>query len=128
MSGRGLLSRLAGDRPGAVDPVRSIAAHLRALLNARHGDAVTVPDYGLLDFTDVVHDVQGGVQKLAKSIRQTVLEYEPRLRHVAVRHVPDENPLSLRFEIMAHVAEGRSTRTLRFATTVRPGGRVDVSG
>lgn len=126
--GRGLLARLGARDARPVDVIDSIASHLRALLNTRRGDCVTATAYGILDFNDVVHEFPGGVQLLAKSIRTTVIEYEPRLRNVAVRHVPDENPLTLRFEISAQLAEGRTTRTLRFATTVKPGGRVDVAG
>ncbi len=128
MGGRALLSRIGARDTRSIDPVESIVAHLRVLLNTRRGDCVTAPDFGILDFADVVHEFPGGIQQLAKSIRSTVLQYEPRLRNVAVRHVADENPLSLRFEITAQVAEGRTARTLRFATTVKPGGRVDVAG
>lgn len=128
MGGRALLSRIGARDTRPVDLVESIASHLRVLLNTRRGDCVTAPDFGILDFADVVHEFPGGIQQLAKSIRSTILQFEPRLRNVAVRHVPDETLLSLRFEIAAQIAEGRTTRTLRFATTVRPGGRVDVAG
>ncbi|HEY6004387.1 MAG TPA: type VI secretion system baseplate subunit TssE [Anaeromyxobacter sp.] len=128
MGGRALLSRIGARDTRPIDSVESIAANLRALLNTRKGDCVTAPDFGILDFADVVHDFPGGIQQLAKSIRTTVLQYEPRLKNLAVRHVPDENPLTLRFEITAQVAEGKAARTLRFATTVKPGGRVDVAG
>lgn len=128
MAGRALLSRIAARDTRPIETVDSIAAHLRALLNTRRGDCVTAPDFGILDFADVVHEFPGGIQQLAKSIRSTVLQYEPRLKNVSVRHVPDESPLALRFEITAQVAEGRTARTLRFATTVKPGGRVDVAG
>jgi type VI secretion system protein len=128
MGGRALLSRIAARDTRQVDPLESIAANLRTLLNTRRGDCVTAPDFGILDFADVVHDFPGGIQQLARSIRSTVLQYEPRLRNVAVRHVPDENALALRFEITAQLADGRTARTLKFATTVKPGGRVDVAG
>lgn len=128
MAGRALLSRLAGRDTDRIDAVQSIGAHLRVLLNTRRGDSATAPDFGILDFTDVVHEFPGGVQQLAKSIRATLLQYEPRLKSVSVRHVPDENPLTLRFEISGQLADGRSSRTVRFATTVKPGGRVDVAG
>jgi type VI secretion system protein len=128
MARRALLSRLAGRDTNPVDAVQSIGAHLRVLLNTRRGDSATAPDFGILDFNDVVHEFPGGVQQLAKSIRATILQYEPRLKSVSVRHVPDESPLTLRFEISGQLAEGRSARTVRFATTVKPGGRVDVAG
>ncbi len=127
MAGRALLSRI-GEKGGArVDEVESVLDHLRVLLNTRRGESVTALDFGVIDFADVVHEFPGGVQQLAKSIRATITQYEPRLRNVNVRHVADEESLTLRFEITAQLAEGRSGRTLRLSTTVRPGGRVDVS-
>ena len=60
-------------------------------------------------------------------MRATLLEHEPRLKAVAVRHVPADGELVLRFGIVAQLAS-RGGKTLRLSTTVRPGGRVDVSG
>jgi type VI secretion system protein len=127
VSGRGLLSRVASPAH-AGDETASIVEHLRVLLNARQGSAPSAPSFGVLDFSDVVHSMPGAAQALVKSIRATILEHEPRLRNVSVRHVTESGELVLRFEISAQLAEGRAGRTLRFATTVRPGGRFDVSG
>lgn len=126
MSGRGLLSRLvSGGEP--ADELESIIAHLRVLLNARQGDSPSAPSFGVIDFSDMVHAFPGATQQLTRSIRATILEYEPRLKNVTVRPVPGEE-LLLRFEISAQLANQRAGRTLRFATTVRPGGRFDVAG
>ena len=126
MSGRGLLSRIASGAP-PVDEVDAIVEHLRVLLNTRQGEAICAPSYGVLDFTDVVHAMPGATQTLVRAIRATILEHEPRLRNVTVRPAGDEGDLVLRFEISGQLASQRSGRTLRFATTVRPGGRYDVS-
>jgi type VI secretion system protein len=126
--GRALLSRIAGPAASPPDAVGAILAHLRVLLNTRRGDAVTVPDFGVLDFSDVANEFPAAIPALVKSIRTTVLEYEPRLKNVSVRHLPDEHALVLRFEIQAQLAKGRTVRTLHLATTVRPGGHIDVSG
>jgi type VI secretion system protein len=126
VSGRGLLSRIASGAPPA-DEVDAIVEHLRVLLNTRQGESICAPSYGVLDFTDVVHAMPGATQTLVKAIRATILEHEPRLRNVTVRPVGDEGDLVLRFEISGQLASQRSGRTLRFATTVRPGGRYDVS-
>ena len=80
----------------------------------------------MADFADVVHAFPGGIEQLARSMRATLLEHEPRLRVVSVRHVPGDDPLVLRFEIAAQLAS-RAGRTVRMTTTVRPGGRVDVT-
>jgi len=123
---RGLLSRIAGDA-APVDAVASILAHARALLNSRLGDAICSPGLGVADFADLVHAFPGGIEQLARSMRATLLEHEPRLKAVSVRHLPGDDPLVLRFEIAAQVAS-KTARTLRMTTTVRPGGRVELSG
>ena len=125
--GRALLSRISGRDASPPDEVASIVAHLQALLNTRRGDAVTAPEYGILDFSDMVGEFPAAIPALARSIRATILEFEPRLKNVNVRHLPDEHALTLRFEIQAQLAGGRSARSLRLSTTVRPGGHVDVS-
>ncbi len=125
--GRALLSRIAGRDASPPEEVESIVAHLRVLLNTRRGDAVCCPEFGVVDFSDIVHEFPGAIQQLVKSIRATILDFEPRLKNVSVRHVPDEHALQLRFEIQAQLARGRTARTLRLATTVRPGGRFDVA-
>jgi type VI secretion system protein len=125
VAGRGLLSRIAGG--GAPpDEAEAIVEHLRALLNTRAGEVPCCPGYGVMDFTDVVHGIPATLPFLVKSIRTTILENEPRLRNVSVRAVPVEGELALRFEISAQLANEKG-RTLRLSTTVRPGGRYDVT-
>ena len=125
MAGRGLLSRIAG--AGPAGEVESIVSHVRALLNTCAGDAVCAPSLGVPDFADIVHSFPGGIQQLAAAMRATILEQEPRLTAVSVRHVPTEGDLILKFEIVAQRA-GRAAKALRMSTTVRPGGRIDVAG
>lgn len=123
LPGRGLLSRLS--HGGSTDEVESVLEHLRALLNTRQGEAPCAPGFGVLDLSDVVHSFPAAYTQLAQAIRATIQEYEPRLRNVTVRHIPDDG-LTLRFEIAAQIAGPRGNRGVRFATTVRPGGRYDV--
>ena len=125
MAGRGLLSRIAGS--GSTDEVESIVAHVRVLLNTRAGDAVCAPTLGVPNFADIVHTFPGARRQLASAIRDTILEHEPRLSAVTVRHVPSEDVLLLRFEIFAQRA-GRGAKPVKMSTTVRPGGRIDVNG
>lgn len=126
--GRALLSRLAEKGGSPTDEVAAIVAHLRVLLNTRRGDAVTAPGFGVIDFSDLANEFPGAIPQLVKSIKATVIEYEPRLKNVSVRHLPDDGALTLRFEISGQLARGRTVRTLRLATTVRPGGHIDVTG
>jgi type VI secretion system protein len=126
MPSRGLLGRISGG--GSTDEVESILQHLRALLNTRQGSAPCAPAFGVVDLADMVHAFPAAGQQVARAIKATITDYEPRLRGVQVRHVPDDAGLVLRFEISAQLADVRAGRTLRFATTLRPGGRFDVAG
>src|SRR5512142_1667324 len=108
MSARGLLGRMGGG--GSTGSIESVMEHLRALLNARQGSAPCAPGFGVIDLSDMVHSFPAGGVQLARAIRDTITEYEPRLRNVYVRHVPDEQDLQLRFEISAQLGEGRSAR------------------
>jgi len=121
---RGLLSRLGrGER--STDEVRSIIDHLRVLLNTRVGDAVTVPEYGLSDFSESVHNFPEAIGDIQQSIRRTVLEYEPRLQNVSVRFLESDNPLHLQFEIVARLADDKRS-IVRLKTQVQDDGRFSV--
>jgi type VI secretion system protein len=125
MGRRGLLARI-GSRgaPAHDDEVASIIEHLRVLLNARRGQSPTASGFGLPDFTDLAHGFPSSIQTLQRAIRDSVLEYEPRLKSVNVRHVPDEDALVLRFEITARLVN--ENRALKMQTRVSPGGKFDV--
>jgi type VI secretion system protein len=95
------MDRLQAGGSEPPDEVGSIIEHLRVLLNTRKGEAVTVPGFGLVDFSDLVHSFPASVTTLQASIRATILEYEPRLKNV-------------------------TAGTLRFHTQVSPGGQFRV--
>lgn len=130
MGGRGLLSRLQTGGGSPPDETASILEHLRVLLNTRKGESPTVPGFGLVDFTDLVHAFPSAINTIQSSIRATILEFEPRLRNVTVRHVADSDPLVLKFEVAAQpVQRGpRAPGLLRFETQVTVGGRFEVGG
>ena len=121
---RGLLGRLGtGQRRG--DPLSAIIVHLSDLLNSHQGHSCTVPEFGVLDFNDVVHNMPDAVRHLQQSIRATIVEHESRLQNVSVRFVPAEDPLTLQFEILARLSSDRQS-LVRMRTRVRPGGRFVV--
>jgi len=124
MSSRGLLSRLAsGARQN--DTVSSVVDHLRDMLNTPQGESVTVPDYGLVDFADVCHNMPEAIGAIQQSIRATILKYEPRLRNVSVRFVPSEDQLSVKFEVVARLADSRRS-VVRLRTAMSTGGHMTV--
>ena len=109
-----------------IDEVQSILGNLRVLLNTRTGDAPAAPDFGVMDFCDVVHSMPNAGQYLQRSIRDTISKYEPRLRNVRVRMVPADDQLKLVFEISARLTSDRRRGLVRVRTELSPGGRVQV--
>jgi len=97
------------------------------LLNARRGASPSCPEFGIPDFSDLVHHFPGAIQTLQRAIRETITAFEPRLRQITVRPVPSEDPLTLRFEITAQAVSARGGRgAFRFNTQMSPGGRMNV--
>lgn len=136
--GRGsLLKRLkrgeeiVSSRPSSSDFTSlhdDIIAHLQVLLNSRQGNSLTVPDFGLLDFSDVMHALPRSMSVLEQEIRATIEHYEPRLCEVQVRHVvPEQVSLDLHFEIMGRLKKDPK-RTLHVKTRVASGGHFYVEG
>ena len=130
MGQRGLLSRL-GTGQRQVDTVESVIEHLRVLLNTCSGESVTVPDFGLMDFSDIVHELPHGIHKIQQSIRAVILKYEPRLKNVQVRAIEgdeDESQLFLYFEISAQLVYPNGDRQpVRFNTAVDESTNVKIS-
>lgn len=121
---RGLLSRLgSGRRENA--PLESVMDHLRDMLNTRLGSAPSCPEYGIIDFADVCHEVPEAIGTIQQSIRATIQKFEPRLRNVSVRYVPTDDPLTIRFEVVARLTNAPRT-TVRFSTALNSGGNVTV--
>ncbi|MCX4243016.1 type VI secretion system baseplate subunit TssE [Paraliomyxa miuraensis] len=127
MAARGLLSRLASADPSRpVDEVHSIVGNLRALLNTRLGDSMAAQGFGVVDFVDLVHQFPSAAQVIQRSIRNTVAEFEPRLRNVRVRLVDSGDPLSLAFEVSARMVGDKRKGLVRVRTEMSQGGRVKV--
>ena len=85
-----------------------------------------MPDFGILDLADLVHDFPDATQYMQKAIRDTLSKFEPRLKNVRVRAVPSDDPLKLVFEISARLAQDKRRGLVRVRTEVAPSGRVKV--
>jgi type VI secretion system protein len=126
VASRGLLSRIGVERSvRSASSVESIIEHLNALLNSRQGECETATSFGIPDFTDLVHGFPASIETLERAIKTAVTEYETRLEAVSVRHVPDSDPLVVKFEIAGRIA--RDKTTLRLRTRMSSGGHVRVT-
>ncbi len=134
---RSLLDRIDDPRPDAPRRVEedtealadSVLTHLQRMLNTRQGNCLTVPDYGIPDFTDMVHNFPEAVGQMQRAIRRSVERYEPRLRKVRVTPAnPEDDFLQLRFEITAELVTADEDASVWFETTIGADGHVRVRG
>ena len=132
---RTLLERLADpDPPGGrrlqldVERLkRSVLAHLRKMLNTRHGHAPAQPDYGIPDLNEFMYAFPDSVAPMRQAIERSIEKYEPRLRNVKAVWVADaDNPLNIRFEISARLVSDTGAVPVTFATRVSSASALDV--
>lgn len=138
MAGASLLTRITH----AADPHASerhtgrdhdletaVISHLRNMLNTRQGSSLTCPDYGLMEVSEVLHEFPDAIGLLQRSIKNSIQQYEPRLKNVQVRQVRTDamQSLVLEFEVTAqlHYPDGRRQQ-LRFGTSVDHSGNVKM--
>jgi type VI secretion system protein len=125
---RGLLSRLAAPDPSRpLDERQSVLGNIRTLLNTREGDSPAIPDFGILDFSDLLHNFPDAAQHVQQSIRNTIMKYEPRLSGVRIRPLPSYHPLKLAFEISAHGRDGKESATISIRTEIGPSGQAKIA-
>lgn len=131
MATNGLLRRVKagsrGDnrRTTDLDIRESVLEHLRIMCTTRQGTMSTCADFGVCDVSELLHAFPDAIADMARSIRHTILTYEPRLANVRVRHIPAED-LTLRFEITAQLVGQTGKSPVAFETTVDAARRVNV--
>lgn len=86
-------------------------------------------DYGIPDFTDFLINYPGSLQGFQRGIRHTIQKYEPRLKSVRVNFIPqDEDPLSLRFQVIAKLATEEYKDPVLFESVVGSDGKISIRG
>jgi type VI secretion system protein len=112
-----------------TDLETAVSSHLARMLNTRQGSCLTCPDYGLIEVSEVLYDFPDAVGIMQRAIKNSIQQYEPRLKNVQVRHLKNDvaNEMILQFEITAqlNLPDGRR-QSLRFSTSVDPSGNVKV--
>lgn len=120
------------DDRSSSDPnqvINSILVHLRKILNTRQGSVQIDEFYGIPDFTDLAATFSSeSVRDLARSIKQVVTRYEPRLTSVNIEASQiEEQVFELRFKIDGKLAMGNNIEMpVTFETVVDPDGRIKV--
>ncbi|MGY0576295.1 type VI secretion system baseplate subunit TssE [Bradyrhizobium sp. RDM12] len=93
----------------------SVLENLRRVLNSRQGCCETRPDFGMPDLNEAVGHGADVVRALARSLKQQIETFEPRLKNVSIRfHADRENPLQLSFHVNATVEHNARTEPISF--------------
>ncbi len=139
MNGGGMFERrlreriMSGEatRRGAVETsavLDDVLAHLAELFNARQGSVPTRPDYGMVDINDMIHRFPDAFDVMRGEIRQQIEKFEPRLRDVAVRHIPDEDQaLRMVFGVSATLVLGERVQRVAIEAEVGDNGFIRVA-
>jgi type VI secretion system protein len=108
----------------------AVLEHLQRLLNTRQGSALTAPDYGVIELSEMAHDFPDATGLMQRCLKNTIAKYEPRLKNVQVRAIePDEddNPTLAYFEISAQLVYPNGERQgIRFSTSVDESSNVRI--
>lgn len=99
-------AKSSSDKNPKVKLLQSIMINLQNILNTRSGSCHGSPELGLPDLNN--DEIQGSMSirdMTARSVRECILRYEPRISDttVSVREQDENSPLELRFHILAHV-------------------------
>ncbi|MBU0994970.1 MAG: type VI secretion system baseplate subunit TssE [Proteobacteria bacterium] len=109
--------------------INSVLSHLQRVLNTKMGNVQIADDFGLPDFTDLIYNYPEAVRGLERSIQVMIQKYEPRLRLVRVRFVPQEDArLALDFQITAEIDNENEKIPVLFESQMDTNGRVKIKG
>jgi type VI secretion system protein len=103
----------------------SILKHLVMICETRAGTMPACPDFGTATVSEMVHAFPDAIAEMARSIRATIRDHEPRLANVRIVHIPAED-LTLRYEITADLVNGTSRSPIRFETSLDTNRKITV--
>jgi type VI secretion system protein len=115
---------------GSIDRFQaSVLDNLRRILNARQGCCETRTDYGMPDLNDAIGHGADAVLAVARTVKQQIEMFEPRLENVSVRFVADpDNPLQLDFQVSAVLRYDGKTERVSFDTILSDDKHFKVRG
>ncbi|MEJ7734031.1 MAG: type VI secretion system baseplate subunit TssE, partial [Polyangiaceae bacterium] len=61
------------------DVESAVLRNVRQILNTRAGSALTVPDYGVVQLSELIHDFPDAIGIMQRAIKATLAAHEPRL-------------------------------------------------
>ncbi len=118
------LRRESEDPSKVID---SIQAHLKQILNTRQGNVPISEEYGTPDFTEFLTDYPQSLRGFERAIRQTIIQYEPRLRAVRVAFTPQEDDrLVVKFQIHAKLSATDANTSVLFESLLDSDGQISI--
>ncbi|MEQ9323903.1 MAG: type VI secretion system baseplate subunit TssE [Polyangiaceae bacterium] len=109
----------------------AVVDNLEKLLNTRQGSSASAPDYGTAELCELIHAFPDAIGVMQRSVKNTILKYEPRLKNVQVRPVEpedDESGMFVCFEVTAQIVYPNGERQpFRFNTRIDESSNVKIS-
>ncbi|CAG9218617.1 Type VI secretion system baseplate subunit TssE [Paraburkholderia sabiae] len=101
----------------------SVQDNIHRILNSRRGGLAHLPDYGLVDLSEIYRHLPASAHQLQREIEATLLKYEPRMACIEMRIEETEPGMLLSFTMTCHLhKEG----LVRFGTHFAPDGRTSL--
>lgn len=111
--------------PGKI--IDSILDHLTRIFNTRRGNVPIADDYGIPDYTEFLDNYPDSLRDLERAIKQTIIQYEPRLTAVRVSFIPqDTDVFTVKFQISARLVSAASNTSVLFESHLDTGGRISI--
>jgi type VI secretion system protein len=109
--------------------VHSVLEHLIRVLNTKKGSVEIDPEYGVPDLTNISSSFTSeSIPELETAIKSVIVQYEPRLKDVAVHfRTQQDDLLALRFSISAKLVLDEKGTPIVFETIVDSDGQVKVT-
>ena len=104
--------------------LKTVTAHLQHIFNVRQGSCMTLPEFGLPDFNDLMqlYSFDDAITLITRSIKLNIKVYEPSLHVLKVEHIAKEDePLSLSFKILVQIKGERKPKKVTFETSKSEG-------
>ena len=84
-------------------------------------------DYGIPDFTDLSSGFSDALRDLERTIRNTIQKYEPRLKSVRVKLIPqEENTLAVSFQIVGQLILEEEKNPITFQSVMDSDGNFTI--
>ncbi|MFO7752653.1 MAG: type VI secretion system baseplate subunit TssE [Desulfobacteraceae bacterium] len=116
----------SGENSSEIE-IRSVMNYVRKILNTNRGSVMISDDFGMPDMTVFSGGgVSDTMERIEKSILETVTKYEKRLSDVKVMVDTEQNDVLSIHLSMEGVLTRQKNAPVFFESVVKPGGKVNI--